>query len=410
MDQTPSIDLLQSGRTHYHAGRLAAAEADFRRAVELDGNSTDAWLSLGMVLHDQGRLTEAAEVLGKLIVIHPKCAQGWVQLARAIAPAGFAWEAHQAIGKALKARPDAETLVAASMVLMTLEDTGTAESVVRQAIKLSPQNASAWLQLGQVLSLQNQRTEAAAAYRKALACDPANTVAAFFLEAIGTDAGEKAPVAPKMATAPPEYVRALFDEFAHKFEDSLVGSLKYDVPKKLEQLFEKHLHCDGISTARTLTMLDAGCGTGLCGQWMARYRGRLIGVDLSSGMITKARERAIYDELIAGEVVEELERRPATFDLIVAADVLVYLGDLTPLFNAAATALRPGGIFMFSVESTADADFLLRPTQRFAHSKAYLQRLTETNGLTLLAIEDSVIRLEKDAEVAGYLGMAEKPT
>jgi predicted TPR repeat methyltransferase len=383
------------------AGRLDEAEALFRRAADSDPANADARLNLGMVLHEQGRLLEAAEVLSRLVADHPDLAAGWVQLARVIAPEGFTWEAHHAIARALKAKPDAETLVAASMLLVTLDHHDEAESAVRRALELSPQDVHAWIQLGQILAVSGNKSDAAAAYQKALNIEPDNAVATFFLAALGTKGSA-------VTVAPPEYVRALFDGFAGRFDGSLVGSLKYQTPRLLERMFSHWREKAGAASASQLTILDAGCGTGLCGLWLAQYRGRLIGVDLSRGMIAKSRERHVYDELIAGEIVADLQKRNAELDLIVAADVLVYMGDLTGLFTAAAASLRAGGMFLFSVEAATEGDFTLLPTQRFAHSMSYLNRLAGANGLTVRATDQAVIRLEKGADVPGYLVLAEK--
>jgi len=352
------------------------------------------------VLHDLARLPEATDVLGQLVVDHPDHAAGWVQLARAIVPQGFAWEAHGAIARALKAKPDTDTLVAISMVQLTMQDTAAAESTARRAVKLTPGSVYGWLQLGQILATEGKTAEALAAYRRALANDPQNAVAAFFVAAMGANEG-----APPL-TAPPEYVRALFDGIAEQFDALLVGSLKYRTPQMLERLFSRWLEDKG---KKELVMFDAGCGTGLCGLWLAKYRGRLIGVDLSRRMIAASELRGVYDELVPGEVVEELAKRPNALDLIVAADLLVYLGDLARLFTTAATALRPGGVFLLSVEATTDADYRLRHTQRFAHSLPYLYRLAAANNLAIQATDEGILRLEKGADVRGYLLLLEKP-
>jgi predicted TPR repeat methyltransferase len=125
-------------------------------------------------------------------------------------------------------------------------------------------------------------------------------------------------------------------------------------------------------------------------------------------MIARAQGRELYDELIVGDVVADLQRRPGTLDLIVAADVLVYFGDLSRLFAAAAAALRPGGVFLFSVEASAGADFLLLPTHRFAHSMNYLHRLAVCSALSIRTTEEVVVRMDKGSEVRGYLVLAEK--
>jgi len=366
----------------------------------LDPAGVDARLKLGIELQDSGRSAEAAEILGQLVVDHPNCAAGWVQLARAIAPEGFAWEAHQAVARALKGKPDAQTLVTASMVLMKLGDLAGAKSASRRAVRMNPRNVSAWIQRGLILTADRKSSEAAEAYQQALINEPDNASAKFLLAALD---GRSA-----VAGAPPEYVRTVFDGCAEQFEELLVTTLQYRVPQLLERMLARWLQRDGTHHLKPMAMLDAGCGTGLCAQWLARHRGRLIGVDLSPRMIAKADARGSYDELIAGEVVAELEKRPGALDLILASDVLVYFGDLTDVFAAAASALRGGGVFLLSVEAGADADFVLRPTQRFAHSMDYLHRLAASNDLIVRETEQAVLRLEKGAEVRGYLMLAEK--
>ena len=400
--QNESIShLLQAGHEHHRAGKLEAAEQAFRNAMELEPANTDARLNLGVILNELGRVDEGVELLSHLVKDHPKLAAGWVQLARAIVPRGFVWEGHDALRKSLKAKPDSHTLVVASMVLVMLNDLAAAESACQRALKLTPDSFSAWIQMGQVLAADGRKPAAASAFRRASEIEPHNAIAAFYLASL-TPGADK-------AAAPPEYVRMLFDGYAERFDGMLVGTLRYRVPELLDGLFSRWFNCARGKNAAELTMFDAGCGTGLCGQWLAEYRGRLVGADLSPKMIEQARSRKVYDDLIVGDIVAELEKRPRGFDVIVAGDVLVYFGDLTQLFTAAANALRPGGAFLFSVESTADADYLLRSTQRFAHSKDYLNRLASANGLAVRVIEEDRLRVEKGKDVRGYLVLAEKP-
>jgi predicted TPR repeat methyltransferase len=399
--QNESIsDLLRAGREQHRAGRLEEAEVSYRQALELDPTNTDVRLNLGVVLSEMDRAAEGVELLSRLLAEHPKLAAGWAQLGRAIVSQGFVWEAHDAIRRALKNKPDAHTLVVASMVLTTLDDLTAAESACRRALKMSPDSFSAWIQLGQVLAADGRKPEAAGAFRRASEIEPENEVAAFYLASL-------TPGADKMV-APAEYVRKLFDGYADRFDGALVGELRYRVPELLDELYSRWLARSGVETPGELQMLDAGCGTGLCGQWMNRYRGRLVGVDLSPKMIAQSKSRDVYDDLIIGDIVAELEKRPGGFDLIVAGDVLVYFGDLAGLFAAAAKALRAGGVFLFSVEAGSDADYVLRPTQRFAHSRDYLNRLAGASGMAVRVMEEATLRLEKGAKVGGDLVLAEK--
>jgi len=420
MHDASTTDLLQAGREQHQLGHVEAAEAIYRRAVEQDPTSTAARLQLGIAVSELGRPVEAGEIFGQLVVDHPDFAAGWVQLARVIASQGFAWEAHEALSRALKAKMDVDTLLAVSAIqLSILQDVAAAEASCRRATKLSPHSAAVWIQLGQVLTVKGRPARAAAAYERALAAEPANALASFLLTALRPSIGnsaprsnqpaEKAAVPLPVSAAPPEYVRALFDGCAERFDSLLVASLNYRTPKMLDTMFSNWLARPGAGPARPLAMLDAGCGTGLCGAWLAPYRGRLSGVDLSRKMLAEAQARGVYDELLPGEIVQILSARPESVDLIVAADVLVYCGDLSSVFAAAAAALHAGGVFLFSVEAVAQGDYVLQSTQRFAHSMTYLHRLAVASGLVVRAEQQAVLRTEKGNDVNGYLLLTEKP-
>ena len=151
-------------------------------------------------------------------------------------------------------------------------------------------------------------------------------------------------------------------------------------------------------------LIDLGCGTGLCAPLLRPLARRLVGVDLSGLMLAKAREGGAYDELVQGDVAGVLAERAQGFDIAVAADVFVYIGDLDAVFAAATAALRPGGVFAFSVEACDDAhDSQLGPRRRYAHSQAYLRRLAAVHGLSVESTQRSVIRQESNEGVEGWL-------
>jgi predicted TPR repeat methyltransferase len=402
-------DLLVAASTHVREGRLDQAESLYRQAIEQDPAAIAPRLNLAILLLDLARHIESTELLGQLVLEDPKLAPAWVYLARAAAAQGFDWEAHKAVEKALKANPDPETLLTASVLLLDLRDTNRAEAACRRAIAASPDSAAAWIQLGHVLEKQEDIPGASAAYQRALALEPVNQPAAFFLAAISAgEAGSPAPGAPVVTQAPREYIRSLFDAYAPRFDTVLVTMLNYQVPTLLQRMLADYLAQKPLTDPIAMTILDAGCGTGLCAQWLAEYRGRLIGVDLSRQMIHHAAERKSYDELLVADLFSILRDRRNTFDLIVAADVLLYFGDLAPFFSAAANALRPGGLLLLSVEATTQADFTLLPTQRFAHSLPYLNHLATASRLTVESTHQATLRRESNKDVPGYLLLARK--
>lgn len=203
---------------------------------------------------------------------------------------------------------------------------------------------------------------------------------------------------------PDEAVARLFDRYAPTFDQHLTGTLEYRVPQRIAEAVRQGW--DGAP----LTVLDLGCGTGLCGPLLRPMAGHLGGVDLSQKMIDQARARGVYDELVVANLLGALRDAPGRYDLLVAADVLIYLGDLSPAFEAATAALRPGGRFIFSVEAGHSERFALNPaSRRYAHSADYLRHLATIFGLHIDAMEEIVIRKEAEAPVAGFLLFLRRP-
>jgi predicted TPR repeat methyltransferase len=170
--------------------------------------------------------------------------------------------------------------------------------------------------------------------------------------------------------APRDYIVSHFDSFADSFDQKLVGELGYHVPETLTRFLR-----DEIGVTGGLRILDLGCGTGLSGLPLRPLASRLVGIDLAPRMIEKARARGIYDDLAVGEVLDHLGAVAAGYDLIVAADLVIYFGDLAPLLQAAHRALAPGGLLALSAETVPGQGWALLPSGRFAHSEAYLDSL-----------------------------------
>ncbi len=208
-------------------------------------------------------------------------------------------------------------------------------------------------------------------------------------------------LAPPLAASPPGYVSELFDGYADGFESHLVGHLRYRVPELLSD------QLDRVPIGTGLDVLDAGCGTGLCGPTLRVIAARLDGVDLSPRMLDRARQRGCYDTLHCAELIGFLRARPAAFDLVAAADVLIYIGALDELLAAAWHAVRPGGWLVFSTEESADAPVLLNRSRRFSHSHAHV--LAAAAGWALQSAASATLRRERGVDVAGRLYVFRRP-
>ena len=239
--------------------------------------------------------------------------------------------------------------------------------------------------------------EAAALARLWRRDHPGNPLACHIGAAI---AGEQA-----ASRAPDGYVRQTFDLFANEFDRKL-AELDYCAPALLAGLLADE------APGAILDVLDAGCGTGLCAASLRPRARRLVGVDLSDGMLEHARARGLYDELHAAELVGFLAARPGAFDLVMAADVFCYFGVLDEAFAAAHAALRPGGRLAFTVEELGPDDG--RPHRvathgRYAHAEAYVRAALAAAGLELRRCDHDRLRFESGEPVGGLVVLAERP-
>ncbi len=202
--------------------------------------------------------------------------------------------------------------------------------------------------------------------------------------------------------ANPGYVRALFDDYADTYDQHLTGDLGYRAPQALLALLRPHVE------HRRLRIVDLGCGTGLCGPLLAPYADVLVGVDLSERMLTVARARDTYHELVAADAVAYLRARPRHFDLCVAADVLVYVGDLRPVFAATMDALEKGGYFAFTHETPAAGDWVLQSSGRFAHAIGHVRDLATQAGFEIIASRPVTYRLQHGDPVPAAIWLVRK--
>lgn len=277
-------------------------------------------------------------------------------------------------------------------------DFEAAESLCLEAIDIAPDWEAAHFQLGEVREAAGNMEGAADAYARYIAlADSDSRGAEVRLALLGR--------APVPETLPPSYVEALFDDYAERFDRSLLDRLDYRAPMQLRDLYDRSVPDDG----RLLRVLDLGCGTGLGGEAFRERAGWLRGVDLSEKMLAAARRKGHYDDLARADVTAGCAAGEEAYDLVLAADVLVYIGDLEPVFRAVLAALRPGGCFAFSVQYGRGADFELLRQCRYGHDRGYLVRLAAETGFELHAIEDAACRREAGEPVPGAIVLLRRP-
>jgi predicted TPR repeat methyltransferase len=262
------------------------------------------------------------------------------------------------------------------------------------AIVLNPEHPEARRMLGIALYTLGRTEEAAQHYRLWLEREPDNPVAAHMLAACsGTDIPSR---------ASDSYVRQIFDSFSNSF-DAKLSNLEYRAPELVRDAVSRRIE----NPAQDHDVLDLGCGTGLCGPLLKPYAKRLTGVDLSAGMLAKARARRHYDDLVEAELTRYLNDQNKNCDLIVCADTLCYFGELTRVFTALSGALRPNGLFVFTVEllseEGSDANFKLDPSGRYSHAQPYVKHELESAGLAIKEIAPGNLRMENGLPVKGLV-------
>ena len=409
---------------------MAEAESVYRHVLAEDPDNPDALHFLGLACHQRGRSADAVDLIRRAIAAAPGYADAYNNLGNVLKMLDRVEEAADAYRRAVDLRPDdapmqnnlgialrwlgrfdeaiafhrraierAPRLAAAHFGLgQALRERGDLEGAIAafyEGIALKPEHVSAYQSLGRALHRAGRDAEAADVFARWLERDPGHPVARHMLAACsGRD------VPPRARDG---YVQAVFDALAQGFDEHL-GHLGYRAPQLAADAFA----ATSGPPRGDLDVVDAGCGTGLCGPLLRPYARRLVGVDLSAAMLLRAGSRGIYDELIGCELTAYLGGHPASFDLVMSADTLVYFGDLRAALGAAARALRPRGRLVFTVES-ADVDvpppdgYRLNPHGRYSHTATYLRRQIAAAGLALSSIEEAALRHEGGCPVAGYV-------
>lgn len=275
-------------------------------------------------------------------------------------------------------------------------DARAAADLMRQALERAPEWPAGFFRLGEFCEAAGELADAADAWREVLRLDGEDRFGASLkLASIGLMPTPDAP--------PSAYVESLFDAYAPTFESALVERLQYRVPG---------LIAEAISAIRPQASfrhaVDLGCGTGLMGEFLRGRVSRIDGIDLSESMLQKAADKRVYDRLDQGDVTH-LDLQDGSIDLALAADVFVYLGDLEPVIGRVAAALEPGGLFAFSIERHEKAeDYAIGASLRFTHSRAYVARLLQEKGFTLLRMDEVDLRRDRGEPVGGLVVVAER--
>jgi len=426
-------DAMRLAMDLHHAGHREDAFQIYSRVLGLVPNHPDALHFMGVLAHDQGCDEDAIRLMSHSVALAPDHAGFRNNLGNLFLDNERFEEAEREYRHALALDPDRpDALNNYAVLCKGLGRHEEAEHCLLRAIELAPDFIDArnnlaglYFRQGRLDESLNQarealdraprdtRThemrgalycklgrfdEAAIVYREWLEDEPNNPKALHHLAAC---TGQGVP-----ARASDAYVQYLFDSFSKSF-DSKLAMLGYQAPALVADAVSE---CVGAS-ATGLKVLDAGCGTGLCAALLKPFAGWLTGIDLSEGMLAKARGRGLYDELHQAELTAYMKQHAGHYDLVASADTLVYFGDLNAAMRAAARALRPGGHLCFTVEALGDGelgDYRLHHHGRYAHSAAYVEAELELAGFRVLKLDREGLRSEGGEPVAGWLVLAQQ--
>ncbi len=379
------------GVLYMQSQQFPSAIESLQRAIKLVPNNPFTHFNLGTALCGLKQFSKALASFDSAIALKADYAEAYCNKANALMDMGMLEKAIEHYVIANKYAPNlAEPFCHKGMALNTLKKHAEALEALNNAIRLSPNYADAYYHRGNTFIEIQQVDLAAKSYQQAIIIRPDYESAKYALAALTQ---ENPP-----ARAPSDYVANLFDGYAENFDQHLTQVLEYKTPYELAQQLRMY------SAKNDFDALDLGCGTGLCAVAFDGLFKTMDGVDLSSKMVNKAQERGMYRNLVTADIDTYLSKQGISYDLIICADVLVYIGDLSNVFEGVKRVIKDKGFFSFSVElSSEQRDFVLNTSMRYGHSKQYVQRLVEQNGFKTINAQECQLRKDGEKWITGLV-------
>lgn len=430
-DYIPTLNNL--GSVYYALEKYPEAEHHYRLAIEKQPQYTDAYYNLGLTLAKQQNYSEAIDAFRIVIQQAPEHAAARFQLGCLLMQQQKIDEAIQCFQTIEEHHPfHLETQSNLATCYLKKGAFEEAKKSYLQALALAPNDTQILFNLGVICQQQGLIDQAIQYYQRTLQTDATlfdahNNIGVAFLakqhvgfalhhfkQALRLQPNNIAiqytvkmlEQDERLLFSPPDYITNLFDAYADHYEIHLQQALDYQVPELLLQAMYQCIK----PALNTLDILDLGCGTGLCGILFKPLSHQLIGVDLSKKMLAIAQQKNIYDQLIVNNIETFLTENTQKFDLILAGDVLVYIGDLENLYTQIHRTLKPNGLFIFNTEISAKEDFTLNQSGRFAHQRSYLENLAKKHGFEIIYCKEAMTRKQNDAPVMGHINIIRAAT
>jgi len=419
------------GCTYFAEKKWLEAIDAFQQAITLRADFLDAYYNLGLAQSRLSRMDQAMVSWRALLELAPTHLGANFQIASLLMRQGKFEEALTHFTLIEQSNPaHLETQANMAICCIQLGWLNEAKKYYANVLRITPDDVDAHYNLGVINVEQGKLEEAIDCYLKAAAINPdffavQNNLGAIYLALKHRDAAKKhfqeaLRIEPgneairhtlallshqkDISVTPQSYISSLFDSYADHYDSHLAHSLRYQVPAQMYDLMHHSLPLP----EHQWRVLDLGCGTGLCGQFFRDAASVLVGVDLSPRMLDAARGKHLYDELVQADVLDYLKQHVASYDLIMAGDTLVYMGDLKDVFAAVNQSLRSSGYFIFNTEAGDGDEFQLTSTGRFIHRKDYLDQLITAQGFHVLGFRAITLRMQDSQPVSGYLYLVEK--
>jgi predicted TPR repeat methyltransferase len=419
------------GTICYAQGKFDEAISYYHQAIDKQANYVDAYYNLGLALTKKNLFTDAINTYQKLLQYAPEhfaarfhlacvfmqqdkisdatkefllieAAQPYhfetqSNLATCFLKQGAFNEARDRYQNALTIHPD-DTQILFNLGYINMQQ-GYLDAAIQyyqRAVRANPNLFEAHNNLGVAFLAKQHPAFALHHFQEALCLQPDNKAVEYTIKMLEQNQ--------HLLAAPPDYIQALFDSYADHYESHLRDALDYKIPELFTQAITK------IAVPnKSLAILDLGCGTGLCGLAFKGYASTLVGVDLSEKMLEIAKQKNIYDSLIASDITHFLADKVGQYDLVIAGDVLVYTGDLEAIFHSVNRALKSSGLWIFNTEISDSTEFQMNQSGRFSHHQSYIEKLATKHSFTIRLYNQIITRLQNNAPVYGHLYILQKP-
>lgn len=413
------------GTVFYAQGKFSKAISAYRSAIEKEPEFMDAYYNLGLVLVKQNQWDEAILAYQQLLRHAPNHFAARFHLACVLMQQNKIDDALTEFITIEKAEPnhyetqfnmatcylkkgafneakihymnalsltenDGQILFNLGVIETQLGNMDSAIQYYQKAIRVHPDFFAAHNNLGVAFLAKQHAAFALQHFQEAARLEPNNVSIQYTIQALSHNQ--------QLASAPTDYVKSLFNSYADHYEKHLLTALDYQIPTHFQRVLMQLHRENGL-----LDCLDLGCGTGLCGEFIKPFAKTVTGVDLSENMLEMAREKNIYDILHCGDFNSFLTNKTAAYDLIVAGDALVYLGNIETLFQMIQQALRNNGYFIFNTEISESEDYKMNQSGRFSHHKKYIETLSKKNNLSVKYYEKVITRMQNNEPVYGHL-------